>query len=96
VPREKAPSSVAYRTDAMRAAAERSLRRLDCSKKAPPQDEPSVGAMQFALQIKQAMLAARAYANPQAGGTSGIFSLACSTASALPARAPPHRSQVHL
>ena len=29
--------------------------------------------MQVALQIRQAMLAARAYTNPQAGGTSGIF-----------------------
>jgi hypothetical protein len=29
--------------------------------------------MQFALQSKQAMLAARAYTDPQAGSASGIF-----------------------
>jgi hypothetical protein len=36
--------------------------------------------MQFALQSKQAMLAARAYTDPQAGGTSGISSSVGSSA----------------
>jgi hypothetical protein len=55
-----APSqSVAYRTDAMRAVGERSLRWLDSSKNSASSRAIGGRTMQFALQIKQAMFAAR-------------------------------------
>jgi hypothetical protein len=57
----RSPPSVIYRTDAKHAAVEAQLAPARLLEKTPPRDG-AMGAMQFALQSRQAMVVARSLA----------------------------------